>query len=162
MMLKFLIYPLKIIFKSKMRFWVSSKEPNIAEKFGTKGQKIRVRQPTIIYNPERIKAGDHVDIGEFCHIRAGAGLTIGSRVLVAAHVVITTQGHPITLPRWNINEQASIEIGNDVWIGAHSTILPGVSIGDGAVIAAGAVVTKNVEKRSVVAGIPAVKIRDIG
>ena len=51
--------------------------------------------------------------------------------LVAAHVVITTQGHPITLPRWNINEQASIEIGNDVWIGAHSTILPGVSIGDG-------------------------------
>jgi maltose O-acetyltransferase len=54
-----------------------------------------------------------------------------------------------------------ITIGNDVWIGGHSTILPGVTIGDGAVIAAGSVVTKDVSPRSLVAGNPAKVMKHI-
>ena len=54
-----------------------------------------------------------------------------------------------------------VKIGKNVWIGAHATILPGVTIGDNAIIAAGAVVTKDVEKNAVAGGVPAKKIKDI-
>ena len=54
-----------------------------------------------------------------------------------------------------------VKIGNKVWIGAHATILPGVTIGDGAVVAAGAVVTKDVPSNVVVAGVPAKVIKEI-
>ncbi len=56
---------------------------------------------------------------------------------------------------------APIRIGKKVWIGANATVVPGVSIGDGAVIAAGAVVTKDVPARTVVAGVPAKVVKEI-
>jgi maltose O-acetyltransferase len=60
-----------------------------------------------------------------------------------------------------MQDLAEIHIGNDVWIGGHSTILPGVTIGDGAVVAAGAVVTKDVEPKTIVGGVPAKVIKKI-
>lgn len=56
---------------------------------------------------------------------------------------------------------APIKIGNKVWIGSNATILPGVTVGDGAIIAAGAVVTKDVDSMSIVAGVPAKFVRKI-
>ena len=122
---------------------------------------VRLRMPVVIYEPEKIEFGDRVDIGEFTHIRANGGITIGSRVLIAANVTITTREHPVELPRWGVTKDAPITIGDDVWIGAGAVILPGVTIGTGAVIAAGAVVTSSVDPFTVVAGVPARPIKTV-
>jgi acetyltransferase-like isoleucine patch superfamily enzyme len=117
--------------------------------------------PLVIYAPEQLEFGDQVDIGEFTHIRANGGIRIGSRVLIAAHVTITTREHPVELPRWGVTKDAPVEIADDVWIGAGAVILPGVTIGRGAVVAAGAVVTAPVDPFTVVAGVPARPIKTI-
>jgi acetyltransferase-like isoleucine patch superfamily enzyme len=122
------------------------------------GAGIRLRMPVVIYAPEHLELGDQVDIGEFTHIRANGGVRIGSRVLLAAHVIIASRAHPTQLPRWAITEDAPILIGDDVWIGAGAVVLPGVTIGAGSVVAAGAVVTRSVAPLTIVAGVPAKEI----
>jgi len=122
---------------------------------------VQLRMPLEIYDAEKMECGSDVAFGEFCHIRANGGLRIGSRVMIASHVVITTRSHPIDLPRYAITEDAPIDIGDDVWIGAGAVILPGVSIGAGAVVAAGAVVSESVAPYTVVAGVPARVIRQV-
>lgn len=120
---------------------------------------VRLRMPVVIYEPRNLEFGDQVDVGEFTHIRANGGLRIGSRVLIAAHVTITTREHPVALPRWGVTKDAPIVIEDDVWIGAGAIVLPGVTIGQGAVVAAGAVVTASVDPFTVVAGVPARPIK---
>ena len=127
--------------------------------FQRAGSAVKVRWPVACYEPQRLTVGDQVQIGEFCVLRANGGLTIGSRVLVASNVVITTRAHPIEPPRFDVMEDAPIVIGDDVWIGAGAVVLPGVTIGDGAVVAAGAVVSRDVEPGTVVAGVPARVLR---
>jgi acetyltransferase-like isoleucine patch superfamily enzyme len=125
------------------------------------GRSVLLRMPVVVYHPEKLTIGDQVDIGEFVVLRAGAGLTIGSRVLIAAHACLTTVGHPVALPRYGVTEGAPIRIDDDVWIGAGVLILPGVSVGRGAIVAAGAVVTHDVPAFTVVAGVPAVAVRTV-
>lgn len=122
---------------------------------------LQLRMPVVIYEPEKLECGSDVAIGEFTHIRANGGLRIGSRVLIAAHVTITTREHPLELPRWAVTKDAPIVIEDDVWIGAGAVVLPGVTIGRGAVVAAGAVVTTSVEPFTVVGGVPARMIKSI-
>jgi acetyltransferase-like isoleucine patch superfamily enzyme len=117
--------------------------------------------PITIYAAEHLELGDQVDIGEFTHIRANGGVRIGSRVLLASHVVITSRGHPSKLPRYGVTEDAPIVIEDDVWIGAGAIVLPGVTVGRGAIVAAGAVVTQSVEPHVIVAGVPARRIGPI-
>lgn len=125
------------------------------------GTGVRLRPPVVIYQPEGLSIGNHVDVGEFTHIRASGGVTIGDRVLIASHVVITSRAHPIAPPRFGVTEDAAVKIEDDVWIGAGAIILPGVTIGHGAIVAAGAVVTRQVAPMTVVAGVPAESIREI-
>ena len=125
------------------------------------GSGVRLRRPVVIYHPEGLRLGHQVDVGEFTHIRASGGVTIGDRVLIASHVVITSRAHPIELPRFGVTKDAPIRIEDDVWIGAGAIVLPGVTVGAGAVIAAGAVVTHDVPPRTVVAGVPARTVREI-
>jgi acetyltransferase-like isoleucine patch superfamily enzyme len=115
----------------------------------------------VIYNPEGLTIGNQVDIGEFTHIRANGGVTIGDRVLIASHVVITSRAHPVALPRFGVTQDAPVRIEDDVWLGAGVIILPGVTVGKGAVVAAGAVVTRAVPPMTVVAGVPAIAVREI-
>ena len=122
---------------------------------------VRLRMPVVIYAPERLFLGHTIDIGEFTHIRANGGVTIGDRVIIAARVTITSRTHPLQLPRARVTEDRPIVIEDDVWLGAGAIVLPGVTIGRGAVVAAGAVVTKSVEPFTVVAGVPARPIRQI-
>ena len=133
----------------------------VLEQCAAVGRRVRLRLPVVIYDPDQLRIGDDVDIGEFSHLRASGGLTIGSRVLMASHVVITTRAHPLMPPRSNVTTDAPVRIEDDVWIGAGAIVLPGVTVGAGAVIGAGAVVTDNVAPMTVVAGVPARTIRQV-
>jgi acetyltransferase-like isoleucine patch superfamily enzyme len=98
-----------------------------------------------------------------CTILDVAEVTMGDWVMVGPHVLISTVNHPLS-PRGRRNRLGvakPVRIGDDVWIGGHATILPGVTIGDGAVVAAGAVVTKDVSPCTVVAGVPARVVKKI-
>ena len=105
--------------------------------------------------------GSNIDIGQYCVIRASGGLKIGSDVLIAASSFITTRGHSVNLPRFGITKDAPVIIEDHVWIGGNAVILPGVTIGKGAIVAAGAVVTKNVMPFTIVGGVPAKKIAEV-
>ncbi|MFT7404835.1 MAG: acetyltransferase-like isoleucine patch superfamily enzyme [Zhongshania sp.] len=93
-----------------------------------------------------------------CRIDTRGGVIIGSGVSVSSDVAILTADHDMDDPYFT-GRNRSVVIGDNVWIGTRATILPGVKIGDGAVIAAGALVTKNVEPHHVVAGVPAQFVR---
>ena len=119
--------------------------------------------------PFRCDYGYNIEIGNNFYsnynltILDCAKVKIGDNVLIAPNVSLFTAGHPIHHePRNQEYEYAlPITIGNNVWIGAGSTILAGVTIGDNAVIAAGAVVTKDVAPNTVVGGVPAQFIKNI-
>lgn len=119
------------------------------------GSNIRLRMPLTIYYPELLSIGSDVDIGEYTLIRAKGNVNIGSRVLVASHAMINSSTHPNSLPRFGVTLESPIVIGDDVWIGAGAAILPGVSVGQGSIVGAGAVVTNDVEPYTIVAGVPA-------
>ena len=92
-----------------------------------------------------------------------AEVRIGDYCMIGPNTLITTVGHPIS-PKGRRERKAQgtpVTIGNDVWIGGNCTILPGVTIGNNVVIAAGAVVTKDMPDNSVVGGIPARVIKKI-
>lgn len=108
-----------------------------------------------------LRIGDRTSIGDNCDLRAAGGkIIIGDDCLVAQYVSIISTNHliskdiPIAQADWDRTKNF-INIGNDVWIGAHAVILPGVSIGNGAIIAAGSVVSQNVDEYTIVAGVPA-------
>jgi acetyltransferase-like isoleucine patch superfamily enzyme len=119
------------------------------------GADVQLRMPVVIYHPERLRFGSSVAVGENVILRAFGGLTIGNRVLIAAGAAVVTVGHPIELPRWGKLAAAPVTIGDDVWIGVNAVVLPGVTVGNGAVVAAGAVVTEDVLPYTVVGGVPA-------
>jgi acetyltransferase-like isoleucine patch superfamily enzyme len=102
--------------------------------------------------------GDFVFIGTGSEIDTAHRITIGACTLIAPGVFITDHTHNAArgiLLKEQGSKSAAVTIGTDVWLGAKSVILPGVTIGDGAVVGAGAVVTKDVPPNAIVAGIPA-------
>jgi len=110
-----------------------------------------------------IKIGKNTTIGYNTFIVSSKSIIIGNNCLIAPFVYIIDDNHRIK-KGVNINlqdhDKAPIKIGNDVWIGAKAMILKGVTIGDGAIIAAGSIVTKNVESNAVYGGMPAKKISE--
>lgn len=88
---------------------------------------------------------------------------IGNNVMIGPGTLITTVNHPLSpkARREHIGIASPVTIGNDVWIGGNCTILPGVTIGDNVVVAAGAVVTEDVPANCVVGGVPARFIKSI-
>ncbi len=105
--------------------------------------------------------GKNVFINSGCHFQDQGGVYIGDGTLIGSQVVIATINHDIDPAHRGDNLLASVHIGKNVWIGSHSTILPGVSIGDNAVVAAGAVVAKDVEANTIVGGVPAKVLKKI-
>ena len=110
---------------------------------------------------QNITVGKNVFINSGCCFQDQGGIEIGDNVLIGQQVVMATLNHDLNPKKRADMSPAPIKIGNDVWIGAHATILAGVTIGDGAVVAAGAVVTKDVPKNTVVGGVPAKVIKEI-
>lgn len=101
--------------------------------------------------------GEKTYIGEYCTLGAtGGSIHIGKSCLIAQHVCIVAANHdyPKSLHEWSTKKN-HVVIGDGVWLGSGVTVLPGVMIGDFAVVGAGAVVTKDVEPNTVVVGVPA-------
>jgi acetyltransferase-like isoleucine patch superfamily enzyme len=109
-----------------------------------------------------LKIGAGTIIGDNTLLDARRGLTIGENVNIASDVTIHPGGHDIRDPffRAPALDSSPVVIGDRVYIGARAMILNGVSIGEGAVLCAGCVVTKDVEPFAIVAGIPAKKINE--
>lgn len=105
------------------------------------------------------RIGKNVFINAGCHFQDQGGVTIGDGTLIGSYVVLATINHGMKPEDRSDSLPAPISIGKGVWIGSHATILPGVTIGDNAIIAAGAVVTKDVRAGAIVGGVPAREIR---
>lgn len=110
---------------------------------------------------KNLSIGKHVFLNSGCKFQDQGGITIGDGTQIGHNVVLATLNHSLNPANRKDVIPAPIHIGRDVWIGANAVILPGVTIGDGAVIAAGAVVTKNVPENTVAGGVPARVIKTI-
>jgi maltose O-acetyltransferase len=109
------------------------------------------------YAPERIVIGECCTVGDSCFLDGRSGLTIGDSVNLGSHVTIYTREHDVNSPDF-AEIGGPVCIGNHAYLASFSIILPGVNIGEGAVVAAGAVVTKDVPPFAIVGGVPAVRI----
>ncbi|MHB9292830.1 putative 2,3,4,5-tetrahydropyridine-2,6-dicarboxylate N-acetyltransferase [Hollandina sp. SP2] len=110
---------------------------------------------------KNIRIGRNVFINSGCRFQDQGGISIGDGVLIGHNVVLATLNHDLAPEKRATLHPAPIVIGTDVWIGASAIILPGVTIGDGAIIAAGAVVTKDVPANTIVGGVPAKIIKTV-
>lgn len=108
---------------------------------------------------KNITVGKNVFINMGCKFQDQGGIFIDDGALIGHNVVLATLNHDMKPETRHDMIPKPIHIGKNVWIGSNSVILPGVTIGDGAIVAAGAVVTKDVEKNTVVGGVPARFIR---
>lgn len=132
----------------------------------TVGRYCSIMQNTIIIVKERnvrsfIHIGENTYIGENNNLRAADGvIEIGNNCLISQGVTIVTSNHKIEKDNLIVNQgwkskKGKVYIEDDVWIGANAVVLPDVTIHKGAVIAAGAIVTKDVPEYAIVAGNPA-------
>ena len=130
--------------------------------FKKMGRNVTLLRGTLIEYPENLTIGDNTGINRHCYINASGGIEIGKRVLVGPAVIIYSQNHNYVDKNTYICDQgytkAKVTIEDDVWLGIRSVILAGVRVREGTVVAAGAVVTKDTEAYSVVAGVPAIKV----
>jgi len=110
---------------------------------------------------KNIKIGKNVFINACCRFQDQGGIEIGDGSLIGHNTTIATLNHDFNpLKRQNLTP-SPVKIGKNVWIGSDCTILPGVEIGDGAIIGAGSVVTKSVPKNTIAVGNPARVIKEI-
>ena len=136
--------------------------------------------PSLVLSPFTIQYGRHVKLGKWTFVNYGATfldantITLGDFVAVGPNVQFITDTHPVrpedrfqppqegdTLPFRVVNYALPIAVGHHAWIGAGAIIMPGVTIGEGAVVAAGSIVTKDVVPRMIVAGNPAREVRSV-
>ena len=110
---------------------------------------------------KNIRVGKHVFINHCCEFMDRGGITIGDDVLIAPKVNLITISHPLHPADRRATFTAPIVIKNGVWIGVAATVLPGVTVGENSIVAAGAVITKDVPPDTLVAGIPAKIIKKI-
>lgn len=110
---------------------------------------------------KNIHVGKNVFINSGCRFQDQGGIFIGDGVLIGHNVVLATLNHDVDPEKRSDMYPEPIRIGNNVWIGAQATVLPGVTIGDGAIVAAGAVVNRDVPAKVIVGGVPAKIIKRI-
>lgn len=110
---------------------------------------------------KNIHIGENVFINSNCTMQDQGGVYIGDNVLIGHNACLLTLNHQENPEKRANLLPAPVKIGNGAWLGSNVTVLPGVTIGDGAIIAAGAVVTKDVEANTIVAGIPAKFVRKV-
>ena len=122
-----------------------------------------IRENCHFLYPEKISLGGGVGINYGCWINGAGGVDVLDEVLIGPYTVIHSANHiippkpePIKESGW---EMAKVTLVKNCWIAAHCTVLPGVRIGEGAVIGAGAVVTKDIPRFTIAVGVPASEVR---
>ena len=127
----------------------------------------KVDESVTVFTPLHINYGKHIRIGKNVFINFDCvfldlgGITIEDNVFIAPKVSLLSEGHPTSIKDRHSLIPKAIHIQKNVWVGAGATILPGVTIGENAVVAAGAVVSKDVAPNTVVGGVPAKFIKNI-
>lgn len=132
-----------------------------------KNSSTRFGKNVFIEAPHKVQIGKNCLINNGVHIYTGfcndSLVIIGNNVAIGLDTCITTNSHMIgnSNQRWGENTSKSVTVEDGVWIGANVTVLQGVTIGGGGVIAAGAVVIKSTEPNALYAGVPAKKIKSL-
>lgn len=127
----------------------------------------KIAESVTIFTPFHTNYGRNISIGENvfinhdCSFLDLGGITIDDGVMIAPKVVISSEGHPISIEERNKLTVGRVHIKRNAWIGANVTILPGVTVGENSVVAAGAVVSKDIPDNVVVGGIPAKIIKHL-
>ena len=129
------------------------------------GEDVFVKQHCYFGSGATLEVGDRSQLGH--NARIGPSVTIGDDVLMGPDIVIMTTAHAFEDPDRTIREQGALPvepvvIGDDVWIGTRAIVMPGVTIGDGAVIGAGSIVTRDIPPMSIAVGNPARVLRRRG
>lgn len=135
----------------------------LKDNLGSVGKKIWIAKIFNCDNGKNIHIGNNFTGNYNLTILDIKEVYIGDNVMIGPNTLITTVNHPLTPMgrRQHLGIAKPVRLGNDVWIGGNVTILPGVTIGNNVVGAAGAVVTKDVPDNCLVGGVPARKIKDI-
>jgi len=129
------------------------------------GDNVSLHPGVFLFNLKLVYIGSNVSIHPLCYIDGAGGITIGDNVSIAHNCTIITTNHQWgdrSLPiKYNKELHKSVYIDNDVWLGCGVRVLAGVHIKSRSIIAAGAVVNKNVESNAIYGGVPAKKIKEI-
>lgn len=127
----------------------------------------KMEESTTVFIPFQTNFGRFINIGKNVFINHGCsfldlgGITIEDDVLIGPNVQLITENHPIQPAERKALDLKSILIKRNAWVGAGAIILPGVTVGENSVVAAGAVVTKDVPSNTVVGGVPARVIKSL-
>lgn len=157
---------LKIGYKTKNLFHRVFMEPIIRRAFEQCGKNVRIANGCRFYGVENISLGDNVSLGvDTLIMSTRAKVKLGDFIMFGPNVTIITGDHRTDILGKNMcqvtdsekrpEDDRDVVIEGDVWIGANAIILKGVTIGRGSIVAAGALVTKDVEPYSIVGGVPA-------
>ncbi|RNC67162.1 sugar O-acetyltransferase [Proteiniphilum sp. X52] len=127
----------------------------------------KIAESATVYTPFHTNYGGNISIGENvfvnhdCSFLDLGGITIDDGVMIGPKVVISSEGHPIAPAQRNSLSAGKVHIKRNAWIGANVTILPNVIIGENSVVAAGAVVSRDVPDNVIAGGVPAKIIRQL-
>jgi Acetyltransferase (isoleucine patch superfamily) len=135
----------------------------IEQLLGYLPKNLEIVTPFICDYGKNIHLGNNIFINCQCYFMDGADITVGDNVFIGPYCGFYTATHPLDYNNRNkgLEKALPIVIGDNCWFGANVSVLPGVTIGSGCVIAAGSVVTKDVPCHSMVAGVPAKVIKEI-
>lgn len=145
----------------------NSSDPAEIRSFLSQITATEIDESTTVFTPLYINYGKHTKIGKNVFINFDCtfldlgGITIEDNVLIAPKVNLLSEGHPLSPEKRQSLVPGHIHIKKNAWIGANATILPGVTVGENAVVAAGAVVNKDVPANTVAGGVPAKFIKTI-
>lgn len=135
---------------------------NLAQKIG---DNVSIQPGVYLFNLSNLSIGNNVSIHPMCYIEAAGGISIGDDVSIAHSTTLISTNHTwenIEVPiKYNCEEFSPILIENDVWIGCGVRILSGVKLSSRSIVAAGAVVNKDVLSNTIVGGVPAKLIKNI-
>jgi acetyltransferase-like isoleucine patch superfamily enzyme len=163
--LKYRVWLLLHGLKFLMLLWVGRVPSHLVRKMLYRSMGMKIGQNSSVYmgaevrHPAAVEIGDNTIIGHGAILDGRHGIRIGNNVNFSTGVWIWTVQHDHNDPLFG-DVGGPVVIEDNAWVSCRTVILPGVTIGEGAVVAAGAVVTKNVQPYTVVGGVPAKKLAD--